>query len=68
MTGCTEHYEILLAEYYSWMVGSFEPEVAEQTALFQSLGIPASAGAQALDLGCGPLVIRPSRSRNLDIA
>ncbi len=47
-----EHYEILLAEHYTWMAGDFAGKVAEQRALLARLGLPP-AGGRALDLGCG---------------
>ena len=30
MTDVASHYKQLLAEYYTWMFGSFEEKVAEQ--------------------------------------
>ena len=49
-----EHYEELLAAYYSRMFGDFEAKVAEQQALLGRLGLRAPAGeATAVDLGCG---------------
>jgi len=48
-----EHYEHLLADYYTRMFGDFESKVAEQQALLGRLGIGESDGGRAVDLGCG---------------
>jgi SAM-dependent methyltransferase len=54
MSAVTQHYDTLLAQHYSWMVGApFEAKVAEQQALLEQLGVPGRAGL-AVDLGCGP--------------
>jgi SAM-dependent methyltransferase len=54
MESVREHYEELLAPYYSRMFGDFETKVAEQQALVERLGIsgPKVSGV-AVDLGCG---------------
>ena len=50
----TRHYDDLLAEHYSWMVGMpFADNVAEQRDLLRTLGVGPGAGL-AVDLGCGP--------------
>jgi len=54
MSQVAEHYENLLAEYYTWMAGDFEARVAEQRSLLERLGLTSSRGGQAVDLGCGP--------------
>ncbi len=53
MTAVREHYDALLAEHYSRMFGDFEVKVAEQRALLERLGVTASPGGLAADLGCG---------------
>ena len=53
MADVAEHYEMLLARHYSWMVGTeFDAKVAEQQALLDELGV--KGGGSAVDLGCGP--------------
>jgi SAM-dependent methyltransferase len=55
MNDAIRHYDELLAEHYSWMVGvPFEEKVAEQKALLMALGVGAGAHGTAVDLGCGP--------------
>lgn len=58
MTTAAEHYERLLAEHYTWMLGDFEGGVAAQRALLErwGLGRPRAEAARpgtALDLGAG---------------
>jgi SAM-dependent methyltransferase len=53
MNSAKDHYARLLAAHYSWMFGDFDAKVAEQKALFESLGLGPAQGARALDLGCG---------------
>src|SRR5262249_25621880 len=48
-----EHYEHLLADYYTRMFGDFDSKVAEQQALLEQLGIGRRRGGRAVDLGCG---------------
>ena len=54
--GAIEHYERLLAEHYSWMLGDFELAVSGQRDLLIQLGVhypkPASP-CWALDVGAG---------------
>ncbi|MEU8033582.1 methyltransferase domain-containing protein, partial [Streptomyces sp. NPDC049099] len=49
------HYDGLLAEHYTWMLGGDVHEVADrQAALFCELGLAAAEdGGPAIDLGCG---------------
>jgi 2-polyprenyl-3-methyl-5-hydroxy-6-metoxy-1,4-benzoquinol methylase len=48
------HYERLLAEHYSWMLGDHDEAVAAQRAILSQLGVrPARRGGRALDLGAG---------------
>jgi SAM-dependent methyltransferase len=56
MTTAANHYDQMLARHYSWMLGGdITARAAEQARLLESLGItPATAGATAIDLGCGP--------------
>ncbi|MGH9183336.1 MAG: class I SAM-dependent methyltransferase [Acidimicrobiales bacterium] len=56
MTLATDHYDRLLAEHYTWMLGGDLPALAaEQAELLTSLGIePGATDATAVDLGCGP--------------
>ncbi|MGW0733238.1 class I SAM-dependent methyltransferase [Streptomyces sp. NPDC002851] len=68
MTQATDHYDRLLAEHYSWMLGGDVHELAAaQTSLLKELGVGAGAGVDgpeeateaaeetlAVDLGCGP--------------
>ncbi|MCX4665673.1 class I SAM-dependent methyltransferase [Streptomyces sp. NBC_01381] len=55
-TKAITHYETLLAEHFSWMLGGDIPAAAaQQTELLRDLGVtPAGNGATAVDLGCGP--------------
>jgi SAM-dependent methyltransferase len=50
-----DHYERLLAEHYTWMLGGDVHEVARrQAALLSELGLAgAEGGGTAIDLGCG---------------
>ncbi|MCX2968409.1 MULTISPECIES: class I SAM-dependent methyltransferase [Streptomyces] len=51
----TDHYDRLLAEHYTWMLGGDVHEVADrQAALLADLGVAGTAGdGTAFDLGCG---------------
>ncbi|WP_331771006.1 class I SAM-dependent methyltransferase (plasmid) [Embleya sp. NBC_00888] len=51
-----EHYERLLAENYTWMLGGdLAPIVARQAELLTGLGVaPTETSATSVDLGCGP--------------
>ncbi|MFF7247047.1 class I SAM-dependent methyltransferase [Embleya sp. NPDC008237] len=55
-SAAADHYERLLAENYTWMLGGeLAPIVAEQTELLAELGIaPTETSAVSVDLGCGP--------------
>lgn len=46
----SEHYDLHLAEHYSWLFGGLPERIAENRALFESLGI---RGERALDIGAG---------------
>ncbi|GHH45818.1 class I SAM-dependent methyltransferase [Streptomyces candidus] len=57
MTTATDHYDRLLAEHYTWMLGGdLENTAAAQEELLGGLGLaaPPEAEAAAVDLGCGP--------------
>jgi SAM-dependent methyltransferase len=55
MNDAIRHYDELLAEHYSWMVGvPFEEKAAEQKALLMELGLHDGKGGTAVDLGSGP--------------
>ncbi len=55
MNDAIRHYDELLAEHYSWMVGvPFEEKAAEQKALLMELGLRNGEGGTAIDLGSGP--------------
>jgi SAM-dependent methyltransferase len=54
MSDVTRHYDTLLAQHYSWMMGvAFDAKVTEQRALLEMLGAAGRSGT-AIDLGCGP--------------
>jgi len=48
-----KHYENHLAEYYSWMFGSFEEKIEENEKFFQSHNIKPTDNDTAIDLGAG---------------
>ncbi|WP_309054252.1 class I SAM-dependent methyltransferase [Streptomyces sp.] len=57
MSTATDHYDRLLAEHYTWMLGGdVESVAAAQCELLGGLGLAARPGAEAaaVDLGCGP--------------
>ncbi|MFF7244712.1 class I SAM-dependent methyltransferase [Embleya sp. NPDC008237] len=56
MTDAAVHYDRLLAEQYTWMLGGdIEALAAEQGALLRDLGVvPGPTPGVAVDLGCGP--------------
>ncbi|ONK12624.1 class I SAM-dependent methyltransferase [Streptomyces sp. MP131-18] len=56
MTTVPDHYDQLLAEHYTWMLGGdIEALAAAQRDLLTELGVAGGpAGALAVDLGCGP--------------
>jgi SAM-dependent methyltransferase len=55
MNDAIRHYDELLAEHYSWMVGvPFEQKAAEQKALLEELGLTPGPHGTAIDLGAGP--------------
>ena len=55
MATIREHYESLLAEHYTWMLGmAFRDKVAEQRALFLAMQALPERRELAIDLGSGP--------------
>lgn len=49
-----EHYELLLAEHYTWMLGGDIRQTAtRQAELLNELGLPDGGSGTAIDLGCG---------------
>ncbi|AUX45101.1 SAM-dependent methyltransferase [Sorangium cellulosum] len=53
MPTVADHYDTLLAEFYSRMFGDYGAKVAEQRALLERLGLRPEGSSGALDLGCG---------------
>ncbi|MGW5646828.1 class I SAM-dependent methyltransferase [Saccharopolyspora sp. NPDC003752] len=56
MTAAADHYDRLLAEHYTWMLGGdIEAAASAQLELLRELGVRAHTDdAVAVDLGCGP--------------
>jgi SAM-dependent methyltransferase len=49
-----DHYDRLLAEHHTWMLGGDVHEVADrQAALLAELGLAGTDDGPAIDLGCG---------------
>ncbi|SNB46819.1 bifunctional 2-polyprenyl-6-hydroxyphenol methylase/3-demethylubiquinol 3-O-methyltransferase UbiG [Geobacter sp. DSM 9736] len=53
MATVQEHYDNLLADYYSWLFGDYEEKVAGNEAFFAGRGIVARRSGKAIDLGAG---------------
>ncbi len=49
----SEHYENLLAQYYSWMFGDYGARVEANRSFFSSNGITPRKSGSAVDLGAG---------------
>ena len=49
-----EHYENLLAKYYTWMSGGFSPKIEENRIFFKDRHICPCLSKVAVDLGAGP--------------
>ncbi len=47
-----EHYESLLADHYSWMLGGLDEAVERNRGVFEQHGL--TGGGAAVDLGAGP--------------
>ncbi|MGP3968110.1 class I SAM-dependent methyltransferase [Streptomyces sp. 6N223] len=56
VTTAVDHYDRLLAEHYTWMLGGDVPALAAaERAFLSQLGLEhGPAGLLAVDLGCGP--------------
>ena len=50
MTSVALHYDLHLAEHYSWLFGGLPERVAENRSFFESIGLK---GTRALDVGAG---------------
>jgi len=48
-----QHYDQVLADVYSWMLGGFDAGIARNTELFAKLGITPRGSRIAIDLGAG---------------
>lgn len=48
-----DHYESLLAEHYTWMMGGLAPQVERNKILFEKLGLTPGSNARAVDMGAG---------------
>lgn len=53
MVSVEEHYDNLLAAYYSWISGGFDSKIKEHRAFFRNHGIRPSDSGVAVDLGAG---------------
>ncbi|ACM20395.1 SAM-dependent methyltransferase, putative [Geotalea daltonii FRC-32] len=54
MATVAEHYEYLLADYYSWMFGDFAGKVETHHRFFSVNQIQPTKSGLAMDLGAGP--------------
>ncbi|KAF0216938.1 MAG: methyltransferase type [Geobacteraceae bacterium] len=54
MATVEEHYESLLADYYSWMFGDFDAKVEANRRFFSYYDIVPAKSGIAVDLGAGP--------------
>jgi 2-polyprenyl-3-methyl-5-hydroxy-6-metoxy-1,4-benzoquinol methylase len=53
MADVKEHYDRLLAEYYSWMSGGFSEKLQQNQKFFSSHHVRAAHSGIAIDLGAG---------------
>ncbi|MEJ2727465.1 MAG: methyltransferase domain-containing protein [Deltaproteobacteria bacterium] len=53
MASVKDHYDNLLAPYYSWLSGGFELKIEENRKFFQSNRIRPALSGTAVDLGAG---------------
>ena len=53
MVSVEEHYENLLAPYYTWISGGFDLKIAENRNFFRHHGIRPLGSGTAVDLGAG---------------
>lgn len=63
MSSVHEHYENVLSEHYSRMLGDFEAKVSEQRALPERLGVEASSTAGFAVISVAAPAFSPSRWR-----
>lgn len=54
MQSSPEHYDALLADIYTWMVGGPQAASAASQTLFEHCGVAGHPHGVAIDLGCGP--------------
>ncbi len=54
MSNVSDHYQKLLARYYSWMFGDFDNKVLENVKFFCEHQIQPNLSGEAIDLGSGP--------------
>jgi hypothetical protein len=53
MATSKEHYEQVLANVYSWMLGGFEAGISKNLKFFQNHSISPIKSGVAVDLGAG---------------
>ena len=53
MPSAKQHYDELLADVYSWMLGGFDSGIERNLAFFRKRGIAPTGSATAFDLGAG---------------
>jgi len=53
MNSVERHYDLHLAEHYSWLFGGLPERIAENRELFEKLELRATSKERALDIGCG---------------
>lgn len=53
MPSVEQHYDRVLADVYSWMLGGFEAALARNSEFFAKLGIAPRGSRLAVDLGAG---------------
>jgi len=53
MVSVEEHYDNLLAAYYSWMSGGFDLKIEEYRTFFRNHGIRPTGSGVAVDFGAG---------------
>lgn len=53
MATVEQHYDEVLADVYSWMLGGFDAALARNRELFRTLGVQPRDSRSAIDLGAG---------------
>ncbi|NQZ49407.1 MAG: class I SAM-dependent methyltransferase [Moritella sp.] len=53
MVTVEEHYESLLSDVYTWLMGGFDEAISNNVAFFKSRNITPSSSGIAVDLGAG---------------